>query len=237
MNMSLLIHVITSHFGDPDHRSLSGECYWTCIECGSGRWGTRPPRPGMKDRWRCWSCGSWGDERDFLRLVHPEWTGEEITNELDRLRTEYANGHEPSVIHAGALRGRERFDHRQVWDTYDQLNDFEQAILAEAHRITMEKPVALMLAVAEYSAALQANALRCEEGHLLECDEPGCKTTACRKARGEPVPKTARELLEGCKEAILMAARKRYERQKKIRILRLKRKFREARLGVSEEKE
>jgi hypothetical protein len=86
--MTFLEYIIERKLGEPSSRGGDGT-YWPCPHCGSDRFHTMPHRYGCKDRFRCWKCGWWGDEHDFLIETRRGTSYAQRCRLLADLRTEY----------------------------------------------------------------------------------------------------------------------------------------------------
>ena len=74
---TLLEYVCEQLMGPPVSRSC-GRAVWRCPrhEDNHPSFNTLPPKDGCKDRFRCWSCGFWGDVHDLLIEFRPELKGQ-----------------------------------------------------------------------------------------------------------------------------------------------------------------
>lgn len=87
---TFLEFVIERLYGPPAYRGVNYSS-WLCPfhDDRNPSFTTRPPHPKYKDRWRCWACGAWGDELDFLRQYFPNENYSERLERLQNLRAEY----------------------------------------------------------------------------------------------------------------------------------------------------
>jgi hypothetical protein len=86
---TFLEFVIESELGPPCSRS-SGRSTWHCPfhDDGTPSFCTRPVPAGGKERWKCYGCGLWGDEHDFLKGMGVRDYGDRL-NKLRELREAY----------------------------------------------------------------------------------------------------------------------------------------------------
>jgi predicted RNA-binding Zn-ribbon protein involved in translation (DUF1610 family) len=104
--MTFLEFVCEKLMGPPTSSRGDGQSTWNCPNCGhESKFHTRPhdPRKG-KDKFSCWSCGYWGDQRDLVHHFNPIWLNSQITAYLRVLRLQYDEKH-PRVIPSGVRGG------------------------------------------------------------------------------------------------------------------------------------
>jgi hypothetical protein len=87
--MTFLEFLCAELLGPPTFVRGDGESHWPCPQCDSRKFHTRPARPGLKDRFSCWSCNWWGDEADLLKHFFPEETYDDRLERLDAYREVY----------------------------------------------------------------------------------------------------------------------------------------------------
>lgn len=71
--MTFLEFICEKLMGPAARRGVAGESYWSCPGHTDDHpsFHTLPSKPGKKDRFKCFSCGAWGDEFDLLKLYDP----------------------------------------------------------------------------------------------------------------------------------------------------------------------
>ena len=77
--------------GDPVYRT-ENSAYWNCPFHSEENpsFHTLPTKPGEKNRFRCWSCGEWGDEHDLLKNEMPHLSYSRRMDLLSQWQEEYA---------------------------------------------------------------------------------------------------------------------------------------------------
>src|SRR5262245_32351384 len=166
---NFLNYVLARELGAPTTTRSNGEFSWPCPVCGKGRlhFHTRPRSTAHKDRFACWSCQVWGDERDAVLLVEPGLTREEVTARLREYELAYAcwrqSGSDPDRIdcngeggvpggngHAGphgfSPRGRgtntanvvDQHEVERVLGVASGLSKQERCLLASAFRLAVQ---------------------------------------------------------------------------------------------------
>lgn len=88
---------------------------------------TLPPKPGCKDRFKCFSCGAWGDELDMLKLFFPREDYNARLERLSAMRIQYEAGegakpdHSVHIPRGGEIE-KEDHDHN-VLAAFCELDD------------------------------------------------------------------------------------------------------------------
>src|SRR5437764_5152931 len=67
--MTFLEFIVRRELGEPNRNGK-----WLCPFHGESNpsFTLFPPKAGCKDRFKCWSCGAWGDEFDLLKELYPD---------------------------------------------------------------------------------------------------------------------------------------------------------------------
>jgi DNA primase len=87
---TFLEYVIEHCYGPPAF--TRGDCsYWHCPFHPDEHpsFHTLPPKAGEKDRFKCFPCDAWGDEKDILKLAFPKDDYGQRVRRLEELRSEY----------------------------------------------------------------------------------------------------------------------------------------------------
>ncbi len=215
--MTFLEYVAERLMGPPVSQSGSRST-WLCPfhEEEHPSFCTLPPKPGYKDRFRCFSCGAWGDEYDLVKLFYDKENFCDRKDRLDHWRQDYEREDqlEPvGINHPG--RGRVKpgsYLEYKFGVRYDpQVDEFEPATdeaigrllddlvnpLMDCFPKVIEISKRTLEICAEFGVHPATLAGRCgfeiwsrerEREHLAECDDPDCVAVCCRRARGlEPL--------------------------------------------------
>lgn len=78
--MTRLEYILTHYLGPAQGHGIDkGVSYWLCPKCGEDAFKTRPHKPPLPDRAKCWNsqCNFWGDALDMVRHFQPELTDKE----------------------------------------------------------------------------------------------------------------------------------------------------------------
>ncbi len=204
MRHTLLEYVCERMMGPPAFRS-GNRSFWSCPqhEDANPSFSTLPPAKGYKDRFRCFSCGFWGDEFDIIKEVHPGETFAQRKVRLAALKIDYKRDCPPDPVDrvsSSTIFSSGTGDLPEIsvgcamadWasiirDLEDQgiVQDTALPILQACHAACVELEVP-MEAFVEYWNGFDDSMAAMLKDHADECDDPLCGNE-CREARGLPL--------------------------------------------------
>jgi hypothetical protein len=189
---------------------VSGTC-WRCPFCDSSgpSFSVRPPSPLGPVKFKCFRCGTWGDEHDLVKHLERIHNYQNRLHRLNELRDEYEREevHTISFFFRGvgsmnqhSNRARQDREQRLAGNAWANLTHAElEALIVLRQKVTSSVGTEVSLdAVAEYHRNFKDWTARTDAEHRTECnDRDHCDDAPCRKARGLP-PLTLEEIKAGC---------------------------------------
>jgi len=214
--MTLLEFVIERTYGSPAYRS-GDRATWHCPrhDDTNPSFSTRPPRPGFKDRFQCFSCGWWGDEYDILREFYPGERFPELRVRLNALRIDWEQEVQ-AEWQSSSYRGRGQTgnpalawaDLRQAFHDNETPEAFALQVAKEFRRVAQANDCTVE-EVVDYWDAMIDWEIQSDLDHYAQCDDPECDASMCRAERGlPPLTEDERETLRA------RHARKRHARNR-----------------------
>jgi hypothetical protein len=175
-----------------------------------------PPKPGYKERFKCWSCDARGDVFDLLKLLFPQDTWPERRSREARLREKYNNANPNAPVHRllspGERQAREEaerekearfFAYQDFMEMVDRpissLTSLSEPVFAqvwpEIEKICEKHDVTIQALGKEILFWEEVEAENLKE-HMLLCDGKDCLFNDCRRLRGaHPLKRGERELI------------------------------------------
>jgi hypothetical protein len=145
--ITFLEYVAERLMGPPVSRS-NGRATWPCpFHSPDERpsFNTLPPKAGCKDRFRCWSCGAWGDEFDLVKNFFDRENFGERRERLDKWRQDFERDvpADDDPVHTTPRTGRgqsrdaapPRDDPSKIDAAFADLSLAERCVMAAAARI------------------------------------------------------------------------------------------------------
>jgi len=179
--LPFLAWLVRRYWGEPERQGC-----WACVFCGHRGFTVRPQKAGFKDRWHCWHCGAWGDEADFLTLVHPNERYPTRLNRLEALRDEWESD-APAISGGdpGSHAAERPMDLRDLESAFADLEDLLDQPEWATGRLGVWRMVAHAADVAwRNHVSLDDLAGKCAQAvldhrrslrvHAACCDDPEC---------------------------------------------------------------
>ena len=93
-----LEYIVAAVLGPPNRVYGNGKSTFECPQCGDEEtFSTRRHHPKYRDRYGCFRCKLWGDEKDILAFVRPKLSKKERHERLRELRIEYRRAYHASA--------------------------------------------------------------------------------------------------------------------------------------------